>query len=181
MVYEKAIKGTCIRLRAVQIDDAEFVIDIRNNKSKNQYIHETSTDVNKQIAWISSQREREGDYYFIATNSGNRIGLISIYNIDLNNKEAELGRWVSIGSPIENVEMAMLMFEFAFDKLGLESVFMMTMTDNSKVRHFWKSFGATIDGVYNKQGIELEREVCNKNDYYKIIRPKLVELMRFNS
>ena len=65
MIWNEVIKGKYIDLRAVTVDDAKFIIDLRNDELKNQYIHTTSDDVDLQKEWIRRQICREGDYYFV--------------------------------------------------------------------------------------------------------------------
>lgn len=179
MIYEETINGKYTSLRSVTPEDAEFVIRIRNDKTRNQYLHETSTDIKKQIEWISSQNRKRGDYYFIISNQCSSIALASIYDIDEHNRTAEFGRWISEGNAIENVETVILIFDFAFHNLQLDKIYMLTMVENKKVRNFWKTFGAKIEGQFDKNGILVEKEVVHQEEYFGSIRPKNVKLLRY--
>ena len=73
-----------LHFRFVKEEDAEFIIQLRTDKQLNQYINNTSSDIEAQKNWIRmyKQREREGiDYYFIVYYKLEPCGLFRIYNI----------------------------------------------------------------------------------------------------
>lgn len=179
MLYDRGIVGKYIQLRSVLPKDAQFVIDLRNDKSKNMFLHETSTDVQKQIDWIRSQNDRIGDYYFVIENDKGAIGLVSLYGIDEEKRSAEFGRWISNGNALENVETVIQLLDFGFNQLSLCRIYMLTMVDNKRVCNFWKSFGATIGEQIVKNGLLVEQEIIDKEDYLNLIRPKNTKLLRY--
>lgn len=112
MFFKNEIEGKYINLRCVTVEDADFIVDIRNDKNKNKFVHAVSKDVEKQREWIKEQIERSGDYYFIFSNkAGAAKGLCSIYDINMENQTAEFGRWISWGNALENVESVILAFD----------------------------------------------------------------------
>lgn len=179
MVYDETIKGKYISLRSVVPDDAEFVIKIRNDETKNQYLHETSTDIDIQKKWISNQNRKDGDYYFIVSNSTSSVALASIYDINNQQLSGEFGRWISQGNAIENVETVIMIFDFAFDLLNLKYIHMYTMVQNKRVCSFWKTFGATIEGQIEKNGLLVEKELVDRETYFNAIRPRNIRLLRY--
>ena len=57
-----------LHVRLVREEDAEYIVQLRTNPTKNRYIHSTLNDVKAQKEWIRlyKQREAEGkEYYFI--------------------------------------------------------------------------------------------------------------------
>lgn len=113
MVYNKAIEGKFVHLRAVQPEDAEFILKIRNDKEISKYLPPLNITVEQQKSWISKQRNDSDSYYFIFTNNkGESLGTISVYNI--NNEHAEVGRFCSFGDSVQNMEAALLCDDFIF-------------------------------------------------------------------
>ncbi len=73
-----------LKARFVTEGDAQFIVDIRTDDSLSKYIHSTDNDLQKQIDWIRSykQREAEGkEYYFIFYVGDTPYGVERIYNI----------------------------------------------------------------------------------------------------
>ena len=179
MNIEDKLSGKYIYLRSVAIEDAEFICDIRGNAELCKYVHAVAPDVEKQRKWIAEQIDRAGDYYFVmCTHDGTRIGLASIYGIDAEERCAEFGRWVSVGNAIQNVESVILSFDFAFENLGLDYVYMRTMMDNVKVRNFWNSFGAESLGEVHEMGLRLDKEIVTSKAYYGKLRDRGRRLLR---
>jgi len=73
-----------LKARFVEVDDAEFIISLRTDKSLSKYIHSTDSNVYNQKEWIRNYKEREAkglEYYFIFYFEDNPIGLERIYNM----------------------------------------------------------------------------------------------------
>lgn len=180
MRFEGLLRGKYISMRSVCADDAAFIVDIRNDGSKNAYIHATSKDLGNQVSWIESQIGRDGDYYFVMLDSNQkRVGLASVYNVDKRERTAEFGRWVSRGGTMDNVESVVLLFDFAFSELDLDTLTMLTMVENHVVRSFWETFGATAGELVERDGLALERAVVRRDDYFGNIRDRVTRLLRY--
>ena len=81
-----------IRLRPLQKKDLEFLRHLRNEN--NQYFLDSSyVSEQAQQKWFENYYRKIDDYMFILEDRGKNIGAGSIYNIDLVNKTAEIGRF----------------------------------------------------------------------------------------
>lgn len=85
-----------LHVRFVNEDDAEFIVKLRTDLQRRQYISYTDTNVDNQKAWIRDykKRERQGtDYYFMFESpKGNCLGVSRIYEIK---KETfQTGSWI---------------------------------------------------------------------------------------
>ena len=79
---EKFISGKNINLRDITVDDAEFVLALRTDENKSRFLHKTAPDLQKQIDYIRSYKNRTDQWYFIITDkSGLRLGTVRIYDI----------------------------------------------------------------------------------------------------
>lgn len=119
-----------IKLRTVDVNDAEFILELRNDERKKRFISETTTSVEDQKKWISAYKEREKageELYFIGSDKDNiDFGLYRIYKIKTG--LPEIGSWVTkpgynnIINPIK-LDVAIKGYVFNdlnFDKLQFE-------------------------------------------------------------
>lgn len=121
MVYERVIEGRYVRLRTVELEDAEYTLAIRQDEKKNRYLHKVDNDINKQLAWLKEQRQRPGDYFFIAEKpDGTKLGTISVY--DVRGERGILGRLLMFGNPFQTFEATLLAMDFAYYTLGLQEL-----------------------------------------------------------
>lgn len=140
MVYDKAIEGKFVHLRAVQPEDAQFILKIRNDKEISKHLPPLDITVEQQKSWISKQRNDTDSYYFIFTNNkGESLGTISAYNI--NNEHAEVGRFCSFGDSVQNMEAALLCDDFIFYTLGLSYLEIWVYKENKPVISLNQGFG----------------------------------------
>ncbi|MBP5424160.1 MAG: hypothetical protein J6Y78_17130 [Paludibacteraceae bacterium] len=82
--------------RLVDKDDAEFVVRLRTDTQKGQFLGATDADVEKQRHWIQEYKKRERDgkeYYFMFEKpKGERLGVSRIY--DIKEDTFTTGSWV---------------------------------------------------------------------------------------
>jgi RimJ/RimL family protein N-acetyltransferase len=146
MVYDDKIVGKYVYLKSAEINDAQFTLDLRQNSELTKYLPRLNISLEQQKDWIRSQREKVGDYFFVAwTNADKPIGTVSIYNIE--GETSESGRLALIGDPIQNTEASYLLFKFAFDILGLKKVTGYIMDGNKRADRFNKLFGCSTGEV----------------------------------
>ena len=85
-----------LHVRFVNEEDSEFIVMLRTDSQRGQYISSTDSSVEKQREWIRDYKKRElqgTDYYFMFESpKGERIGVSRIYEIK---KETfQTGSWV---------------------------------------------------------------------------------------
>lgn len=176
MLMQEKIEGLTVNLRSALSDDAEFTYEIRKAE-KAEYIHRLTGTVDDQRKWLEAQEHDETSYFFIVEDKECKpLGTISIYNITEN--DAEEGRSLMFGTPIQNTEGFMLAYDFAFDVLGLESTHSCVFVDNTRVIGIPPKFGASVEDErfneefgYNQRFFRIKR-----NDYYES-RKKLQSLI----
>lgn len=145
MVYDKIIEGKYVNLISATVDDAEFTRNIRMSPEFSQFFPSFNNTIEQQIEWIKKQREKEGDYFFVVWDKNeNRIGTISIYNI--NGEQGESGRLVIKGNSFQSIEAQLLLFDFSFDVLHLSFVKSYTLANNERAFNYSMQFG----GVFGK-------------------------------
>jgi len=141
------LEGYGCRMRPVEVSDAEFIVNLRNQPFAIGKIHATSTSVEKQEEWIRNWKKRDRDYYWIIESAAEEykpIGTLGLYDILPDNSEGMPGRLVVL--PQDKVTILapfLLMYRFAFEKLGFQRVVMFVVASNRKVRRFHALYGAT--------------------------------------
>jgi RimJ/RimL family protein N-acetyltransferase len=134
------IEGFGARLRPVRIEDAPFIVWVRNLEHAKGRLGDSAKDVKTQEAWLTDYLGREGDYYFIIeTQKGTSVGTYGIYNVS--GKSAESGRWVIQPEVPAAIPSAVLAFDLAFGELGMNELRVKTVSTNQPVLSLNKKFG----------------------------------------
>lgn len=136
--------------RLVCEEDASFILNLRCDPKRGQFLHATEPDIESQKQWIREykQREIEGrEYYFIFFKGDKRFGLHRIYNIDWEHLSFTMGSWIcSADSSLEQVEAtALIPLEVAFDILGLLIFTLDVKKDNREVLNFYRRTHCLIE------------------------------------
>jgi RimJ/RimL family protein N-acetyltransferase len=145
MRHELVLEGGAFRLRPVTLSDAAFIAGLRSDaKERLRFIHRVDPDPALQEIWLREYFDRAGDYYWIVVrkHDGRPEGTISLYNLMEDDQTAEWGRWVLRSGSLAAPESSLLLYSAAFDLVGLESVYCLTVSANSPVVSFHDSTGA---------------------------------------
>jgi RimJ/RimL family protein N-acetyltransferase len=133
-------EGFGVRLRPVTMQDAAFIVWLRNLEHVKGKIGDSAADVASQHAWLEAYFERGGDYYFIIETAGGiAVGTHSLY--DIVEGKAELGRWVIRPGVQAAVPSHMVAFDIAFNRLGLRALRNATVSTNTAVISISRRFG----------------------------------------
>ena len=140
MHHSLSAEGFGVRLRPVQMDDAPFIVWLRNLDHARGRVGDSATDTAAQQAWLEAYFQRQGDYYFIIeTLGGNALGAYGIY--DKTGDSAESGRWIVRPEVPAAVPSAILAFEIAFDELRLRELRVKTVSTNTNVLSLNRKLG----------------------------------------
>ena len=169
MVYPEQLEGMFVTLKSIDLDDAEFSYNIRQDSTKNKYLHKVTGGVEKQREWIKQQRQREGDYFFIVWNKkGERIGTIGVYNIV--DDEGEGGRiLINSDDPFSIFEASLLTSRFAFNVLKLATIKGVIYAENRRAIRFNKIVsGKLLPPEKNENDEMIIRFETTKDDFLLI-------------
>ena len=146
MKHSVTTEGFGVRLRPVRIEDAAFIVWLRNLEHAVGGVGDSATTTADQEAWLQKYFTREGDYYFIIeTSAGQAVGAYGIYEV--RGTSAESGRWVIRPEVPAAIPSAMLAFETAFDKLRMTELRVSTVSTNQLVLSLNKKFGFKQTGI----------------------------------
>jgi RimJ/RimL family protein N-acetyltransferase len=99
-----------------------------------------------QIKWFESYKEKEDDFIFIIeTLNEIPVGMISLYNIDYDSKNADFGRLVignkSYRGKTYSWDTSQSLISFAFTDLGLCQLNLKVLKDNYRAFRFYEKIG----------------------------------------
>lgn len=164
-------------LRPVTMEDAEFIVRLRNQKHAKGFIHDTSLDVDKQREWLKRYFERENEYYWIITTlDGTPYGTVGLYNYDSNTNQIETGRWIKLLGYDGNMFSSHVQTrDFAFNVLKVDRVVLQVVSTNTQVLKYHKNIlrereYGSVKHVIDSSGVPVEeilfeetRETWEKN------------------
>ena len=179
MVYDGVIEGVTVRMRSIEERDAEATFAMRSDAEKSRYVHGARGTVEDQRAFIRDQRERVGDWLFVVEDlCGKPIGMKGIYGLSDDGKTVESGRLMNFGSQAQGVEALCLGFDFAFGTLGVETVVMSVLSENSNMRGIQGRIGARVmRSEYNPEfGCDSIWSELSREDWERS-RPRLMRLI----
>jgi diamine N-acetyltransferase len=107
--------------------------------------------VAEQAAWIAARPAAEHNFIIEVLSTGRPVGMLGLTDIDLANRRAEPGRFL-IGEPqaVQGIPVAVeamkLLYELAFDRLGLLRVYGTVVADNPLMLKWQKYLGMKEEG-----------------------------------
>lgn len=156
LVSVDTIFGEFINLRALGVEDAEITLGWRN-VDRARHLNAVNSSLVEQKKWIEN-RPRSELNFIIEMKDSRPIGMLSLVGIDLVNKHAESGRFLigdeeaAKGIPAA-VEAMKLLYELAFDRLGLVRIFGTIASGNPLMIKWQKYLGMMEEG-------------CMRNHYF---------------
>ncbi len=143
------VQGKHVTLRLVELEDAQFIVTLRNYAKSQKFLSATSSNIEAQERWMRDYkvREQEGTefYYVIQLQDGSPVGLIRLYDLKLDIFSG--GSWIMApGHPHQiAVETVILLYDLCFDQLGYEKILLQVVKENQSVIRFHKRFGALVE------------------------------------
>ena len=141
--------GEFVDLRPLRVDDAEITFGWRQG-ARAILLNQGARTAADQAAWI--ERRPAGEYNFIIqTKAGTPIGMLSLSAIDSVSKVGEPGRFLigdetaAQGIPAA-AEAMKLLYELAFERLGLRRVWGVVASDNTRMIKWQTYLGMVREG-----------------------------------
>lgn len=140
-----------IGLRPVMIGDSHLIVRLRNGYASRRFLNTGATSNRDQEQWLQAYFERKArglEHYFIIAHADRDVGAVRIYEIDAAQASFKWGSWVieSGTPPLVAFVSAVLVYDFAFDVLRLETALFEVVAENANVIRFHQGFGAALRG-----------------------------------
>jgi RimJ/RimL family protein N-acetyltransferase len=146
MQHTLKIEGFGVRLRPVRMEDAAFILWLRNLEHVKGKVGDSATSLAGQEAWLKEYFKREGDYYFIVeTPGGIPLGTHGIY--DVRGTSAEKGRHIIRPETVAGVPAGLLATDLGFGQLGMSEMRATCVSTNGAVRSLHRRSGFKEVGI----------------------------------
>jgi RimJ/RimL family protein N-acetyltransferase len=130
---------------------AEETIALRNNPALGTYINYVELSAQAHQEWLASQLERDDALNFALVSKQRFSGTLSLYDIQ-HGRQCELGRVMmpNDGRRIYALAAGILGISFAFDILGVQTLYCTTAGDNKSVFNSQLRTGWKIDPRFDR-------------------------------
>lgn len=128
--------------RDATVDDAAFILALRTDEKKGEFLSATAPDLQRQQDWLARYASDAGQVYFIICKlDGTPVGTVRLY--DRRGDSFCWGSWIkSDGAPSGfGVESALMVYSFAL-QLGFQRAHFDVRKQNTSVCQFHERFGA---------------------------------------
>lgn len=134
--------GKMLTFRDVDVDDAAFILSLRTNEKKSQYLSAVSPDISPQRAWLEGYASATDQAYFIIEFQDEPIGTIRLY--DAQEDSFCWGSWILKDNrpSFAAIESALMVYAYAVDYLGFKRAHFTVHKGNQRVWEFHERFGA---------------------------------------
>ena len=138
-----------VYFRLVELDDAEFIVLLRNQDHVKSHLSAGSTTVDQQREWLKAYKERElagEEFYFmiVAYDGDKPLGVVRYHDID--DEGLTGGSWAMIPDAprYAGIEACILVFENGFFGLNKQFVRCTVLNTNQKLLDFHSSYDGWI-------------------------------------
>jgi RimJ/RimL family protein N-acetyltransferase len=141
--------GEGLRLRLLSVGDLPMTLAWRNREDiRVQFVHSDIITWEQHLAWWEEYRTRSNDFVFMieeARHLHRPVGQVSLYNIDLEKREAEYGRLMIGDSEARGKGLARkateLLVSWAFDSIGLQRIYLVVFKSNRTSANLYRRCG----------------------------------------
>jgi RimJ/RimL family protein N-acetyltransferase len=183
---EAALRGEFVSLRPLHPDDAEITLAWRLG-DRAGLLNRGAETVEDQATWIRSRPDSERNFV-IELADGRAVGMLSLLGIDRENGHGESARFLigeeeAVRGVPAAVEAMKLLYELAFDELGLERVWGTVAADNQRMVKWQRYLGMREEGRLRKHyriGGRFQDAVCLgilAEEYRGQARPRMEALI----
>jgi diamine N-acetyltransferase len=179
---ETFLHGEFLDLRPLLVEDADLTFTWRQS-ARAMLLNKGAKTVEEQAKWILSRPSNEYNF-IIALKDGRPIGMLALIGIDLTNRHAESSRFLigdeaaAQGVPVA-AEAMRLLYELAFEILGLHRVHGTVASDNVRMVKWQLFMGMTKEGQLREHYFingHFQDAVCLgllESDYRRIAKLRL--------
>jgi RimJ/RimL family protein N-acetyltransferase len=160
--FEAQLIGEFILLRKAMIDDAQFVFDLRKSSSGKFLRQPIGYDLKSQETWMKNRPSNEVNYIIVDKATKNRVGTISIYDVNSQDKVANVGRlllderFLKMSTPY-GLESLLLTYGYVFDNFNFRKITGDILRTNFQMFKFQTFLGMEQEGLL-KEHVLIENE-----------------------
>jgi len=136
------IQGNHVNFREVSVDDARFILDLRQTERAVRHLHATPPELERQVDYLKRYLTLDFEWYVLITDKlMNPIGAAGAY--DVRGDSVAIGRWVmKPGLPFRYAIDAKIQFDrFLINVVGAEEIRLDTRVINRGMHRLVQAFG----------------------------------------
>lgn len=136
------IFGKTLNFRDANVDDAGFILSLRTDDAKSQYLNAVSGILADQQDWLDLYAKSNNQAYFIIEYQNKPIGTVRLY--DPRGVSFCWGSWIMVDErpPHVGIESALMVYAYATEYLGFSAAHLDVRKDNMRVWKFHEMLGA---------------------------------------
>ena len=148
------IRASRVRLRLLAEDDLEMTLAWRNRDDVRRWFRQSDViSMESHRAWFTQHQLVDDSIMFVVEDTaGEAVGQVSIYGVDREVGEAEVGRFIAApGASGKGFirEAINALVEFAFAELALQRVYLEVYADNLRAVRLYELIGFQKTGEAN--------------------------------
>lgn len=162
------LTGDKIRLRLMQEEDTDLIVQWRNNpRVRNNFIYQKPFTREGHENWVRTMVDTGKVVQFIIENltDGKPVGSVYFRDIDKEYSKAEYGIFIGEDSAVGKgfgSEAAHIAVEYGFEELGLHKIFLRVFADNAGAIRSYEKAGFIKEGYFKD-------DVCIDGRYKDLI------------
>lgn len=134
-----------VEIRLLEAADLQATLSWRNrDENRRWFINSNVIEWKDHVNWFESYQKKSNDFVYIIEADGELVGQCAVYGIDLQQKRAEVGRFlVSPDSAGKGYikRGCQLLIETCWQQLALDSVFLEVLEDNVRAIKLYEKLG----------------------------------------
>lgn len=150
------LKGEKVLLRAIEKEDLEFLRSMINDPEMEKCVGGWSFPISKyeQEKWFENQIQSKSNIRLIIEVEGERIGLVTITDIDWKNRKACNGIKLyndKVKGKRYGTDTINTIMKYAFEELQLNKLYSVILEYNVPSLNLYKKCGWKIDGILREE------------------------------
>ena len=140
------VTGKTLEFVNASVSDAEFILSLRVDEKKSQFLSKVAPDLGAQQRWLEQYGASTDQAYFVIRFSGEPVGTVRLY--DPRDESFCWGSWILADSRPSHaaMESALMVYSYATEHLGYSGAHFDVRKGNERVWRFHERFGATRIG-----------------------------------
>jgi RimJ/RimL family protein N-acetyltransferase len=149
--FKKILIGQHVILKKTEIEDAQFIFNLRTSKAGRFLRQPKGYNLENQIMWMNSRPNNEINYIIIAKSTNEKVGTVSIYDVNFQDGIANVGRLILDEKYLKQsnpygLESIFLTYDFVFNNLNLRKISGDILATNTEMVKFQLFLGMEQEG-----------------------------------
>lgn len=160
--FDKLLVGKYIILQKAEIQDAIFIYQLRTSSAGRFLRQPLDYNLESQVNWMKNRPNNEINYIICDKNSNEKVGTISIYDVNFIDNIANVGRLILVEKYLKKsnpygLEALLLTYDFVFNNLDFRKITGDILAKNVEMVKFQNFLGMEQEG-YLKEHVFIQNK-----------------------